>query len=193
MGYTKEQVIYGKDEKIEYLSKKHWITLARPIIFTCVVYNLNFLMEKTGVVYMALVLVALTWLIRTILYLFKVEMSVSNKRILSNDNYFSAMHNGNSKLPGLRILPSMTGIEEGIKLANVCGIDIRQDLLGRFFNYGSIIVKSIDDGNSLPFRYFKNPHEFQATVQSLILTQILEDQKKYGPEINNLLKKIESE
>ncbi len=191
MGYVAKQTLYGKDENVVYVSKKHWITLIGPTICAYVVYKLNFLMgmlELIALIYVIMAGGAVIWLVRTVLYLFKVEIGVTNKRIISNDNYFSSMNNGNYKLPGLRLLPDMDGFEEGIKLVKVHGIGIRQDFLGRIFNYGTIIVRTID-GESSPFRYFKKPLEFQAKVQNQIMRQI----KEHLPELVNFMKKLESE
>ena len=107
---------------------------------------------------------------------------------MSNDNYFSAMRNGNSKFPSLQLLPDMAGIEEGIKLAKVHGIDVRQNFFGKIFNYGTLIVKTVD-GNSAPFRFFKKPAEFQANVRDQIVLQM----KQNLPELINFVNKLKSE
>jgi uncharacterized membrane protein YdbT with pleckstrin-like domain len=158
MGYIDENLM--NDEHVVYRSKLHWIIFLVPIIFAIlgflfILAFLAFLFEGAGKGAMEILwfvffsfLIAIILAILTSICRKTSEFGITNKRVL--------MKMGFIMRDSLEIF-----------LTKVEGIQVRQGILGRIFNYGTIVVKGTGGTRNI-FCVIEDPMEFRKKVQEQI-------------------------
>jgi len=149
MGYIEQNLM--QDEQIRYSTKLHWIIFIFPIllIFIGICIALVFSLHST-----ALIVGTLFFLVGILLGVPRLityktsEFAVTNKRVLIKVGFI--------KRHSLELL-----------LQKVEGIGVDQDISGRIFGYGTIIVTGTG-GTKEPFKKIANPLEFRKQVQQSI-------------------------
>ena len=159
MGYVMQNTFYVRNEKILFVTTRHWISLFWPItlsVFTCQL-NYWFDVSLSNYVYALMLFGSAAWTFRTIVDLLEIEIGVTNKRIMCSDDI---------KLPGIRFNDSMTPLV-GLVLEKVGGVSVKQNIFGKLFNYGTIIVHGINESGEA-IHFIKNPLLFQQKVNEII-------------------------
>ena len=143
MGYIDKNLMVG--EQIIYRTKLHWIVFLGPIIFF--VFGINFIFEyaPVGVI---LFIIAIIWAISALISRATSEFGISNKKVLIKVGWFSR-----NSLETL--------------LAKVESIQVEQGILGRIFNYGTIIIRGTG-GTHNPFKNIAAPLTFRKIAQEQI-------------------------
>ncbi len=150
MGYVDQNLLQG--EEVIYRAKLHPIIFSAPIFFGLVglFFTIRGLTDKALSVFVVVgilfILVALFLALVRFIRVATSEFAVTNKRVL--------VKVGLVRRHTLELL-----------LTKVETIGIDQDLLGRLFNYGTIIVTGTG-GTKEPFKDIANPLEFRRQVQS---------------------------
>jgi uncharacterized membrane protein YdbT with pleckstrin-like domain len=149
MGYIEENLMQG--EQIRYYTKLHWIVFIFPIFLIVIGLGIAFVFSLYSA---ALILGTLFFLVGILLGVprfitYKTsEFAVTNKRVLIKVGFI--------KRHSLELL-----------LQKVEGIGVDQDISGRIFGYGTIIVTGTG-GTKEPFKKIANPLEFRKQVQQSI-------------------------
>lgn len=160
MGYVKQNTFYVQNEKILFVTTRHWISLLMPIAVLIFVYNLYYCIDVStfDFVFSILILGSIVWIIRTVRDLFTIELGITNKRIL---------YNYDNKLPGLRLNDNMVHLV-GLALEKVSDISVKQNIFGRLFNYGTIIVHGLNEAGDA-IHFIKNPIMFKQKFNEMII------------------------
>ena len=146
MGYIDENLMNG--EQVVHRSKLHWIVFLGPLIFTII--SFMFLAGGRGSALSGgpFYLIALIWAVSAFISFKTSEFGITNKRVLIKVGFI--------RRNSLETL-----------LTKVEGIQVNQGILGRIFNYGTIMVKGTG-GTSNPFHKIEAPMEFRKKVQEQI-------------------------
>jgi len=152
VSYVDKNLMSG--EKVTYRTKLHWVVFFRPAIWLLVA--LFFFVKGSGIAEIQMFgmfvwLFVLTAIIDGIGALIKYstsEFGLSNKRVL--------MKAGFIRRNSIEVL-----------LSKVEGIQVKQSILGRVLDYGSIIVSGTGGMND-PFHKITNPMKFRRKVQEQI-------------------------
>ncbi|MEK6731544.1 MAG: PH domain-containing protein [Pseudomonadota bacterium] len=140
--YAEKNLIPG--EKIVYAGHRHWIVFMAPVIW--LLLGVIFVVELNVWLFamLAWIIAAFYAVLAWIDYVMS-EIIVTNMRILIKVGWLSR-----------------DSIETTI--ANISSISVRQTILGRFLNYGSITVS--DRGSArAPFLRIQRPFKFRQAVQ----------------------------
>lgn len=146
MGYIDQNLMNG--EQIVHRSKVHWIVFLWPIVFTIIAFILFAGGKETAPIGGIFFLIAIVWTVSAFISLKTSEFGITNKRVLIK--------------VGLIRRTSLETI-----LTKVEGIQVNQGILGRIFNYGTILIKGTG-GTSNPFHKIEAPMEFRKKVQEQI-------------------------
>jgi uncharacterized membrane protein YdbT with pleckstrin-like domain len=146
MGYIDKNLMDG--EQIVYRTKLHWIVYLWPIILF-VLFPIA-LSKGQGFALLGpfLLIISIIWAISAFVSRRTSEFGVTNKRVLIKIGFISR--------DSLETL-----------LTRVEGIEVRQGILGRIFNYGTITIKGTG-GTINPFKRIEDPFEFRKIVQEQI-------------------------
>jgi uncharacterized membrane protein YdbT with pleckstrin-like domain len=146
MSYVENNLIQG--EQIRYYTKLHWIVFIFPISLIVIGFCLAAIFSQYSAVLIFGTLFVLVGILlgvpRFITYK-SSEFAVTNKRVLIKVGFI--------KRHSLELL-----------LQKVEGIGVDQDISGRIFGYGTIIVTGTG-GTKETFKNIKNPLEFRKQVQ----------------------------
>jgi len=153
VGYISDNLIRG--ERVAYTTKLHWIIFGWPVVFlVCGIVAMANHSRVGGFLVSAgefLIAIGIVWgLIKFIRYT-GAEFGVTNRRVLIS-----------VRVIGQRSLEIM--------LPKVEGIGVSQDLFGRIFGYGSIVVIGTG-GTKEEFHTIAAPQEFRKQVQEQIAAQ----------------------
>jgi Bacterial membrane flanked domain. len=146
MGYIEQSLTQG--EQIRYHTKLHWVIFIFPVFLIVIGFCLAFVFSLHSA---ALIVGTLFFLVGILLGVprfiaYKTsEFAVTNKRVLIKVGFI--------KRHSLELL-----------LQKVEGIGVDQDISGRIFGYGTIIVTGTG-GTKEPFKKIANPLEFRKQVQ----------------------------
>jgi uncharacterized membrane protein YdbT with pleckstrin-like domain len=146
MGYIEQSLMQG--EQIRYYTKLHWVIFISPIFLIVIGFCLAFVFSLHSA---ALIFGTLFFLVGILLGVprfitYKTsEFAVTNKRVLIKVGFI--------RRHSLELL-----------LQKVEGIGVDQDISGRIFGYGTIIVTGTG-GTNEPFKKIANPLEFRKQVQ----------------------------
>jgi uncharacterized membrane protein YdbT with pleckstrin-like domain len=149
MGYIEQNLMQG--EQIRYYTKLHWIIFISPIllIFIGICIALVFSLHSAAlIVGILFFLVGILLGVPRFITYKTSEFAVTNKRVLIKVGFI--------KRHSLELL-----------LQKVEGIGVDQDISGRIFGYGTIIVTGTG-GTKEPFKKIANPLEFRKQVQQSI-------------------------
>ena len=146
MSYTESQLLPG--EHIKYQARLHWLPFLPAYFFgglaaLAAVAGLSMQSWALAIMQFALAAVLLLWAYIT---QSTSEFSVTDKRVIIKVGWIRR-----------RTLETMLGKVEGI--------GVEQGLIGRLFNFGTIIVAGTG-GTKEPFRNISRPLEFRHHVQS---------------------------
>ena len=146
MGFVDDNLMSG--ERIIYRTRIHWSVFIMPSILTAAVL-LAFL-GKTVLTILAVLsaISGISWLSMAFITYKTSEFAVTNKRVL--------IKIGLIRRESLETL-----------LQKVEGIHVEQGIVGRMFDYGTIIVKGTG-GTSNPFKTIQAPFEFRKKVQEQV-------------------------
>ena len=137
------------DEQIIYKTKLHKIVFLEPIIFL-VISILLFFMGISGAVWgtFMLLFLSLPSLFSALIRRRTSEFAVTNKRVLIKTGWIR---------------------RKSLELLNtkVEGISVDQGILGRMFNFGTIIISGVGTTKQ-PFKNIENPLEFRKQVHNQI-------------------------
>lgn len=143
MGYIDDNLMNG--EQVVYRTKLHKIVFFGPVIFfVLTIFFAITVLELSGFTF----LVSIIWAISAFINFKTSEFGITNKRVLIKVGFI-----GRNSLETL--------------LTKVEGIQVNQGILGRIFNYGTIIIKGTG-GTSNPFHKIDSPLEFRKKVQEQI-------------------------
>ena len=149
MGYIEQNLMQG--EQIRFYTKLHWIIFIFPILLIVIGFCLALVFSVHSA---ALIFGTLFFLVGILLGVPRLityktsEFAVTNKRVLIKIGFI--------KRHSLELL-----------LQKVEGIGVDQDISGRIFGYGTIIVTGTG-GTKEPFKKIANPLEFRKQVQQSI-------------------------
>jgi uncharacterized membrane protein YdbT with pleckstrin-like domain len=146
MGYIDENLMSG--EKVVYRTKLHWIVFLRPIIFIILAFIFLASGKKIAPVGRLFFLIAIVWEVLAFISFKTSEFGITNKRVLIKVGFI--------RRNSLETL-----------LQKVEGIQVNQGILGRIFNYGTILIKGTG-GTINPFHKIEAPMEFRKKVQEQI-------------------------
>jgi uncharacterized membrane protein YdbT with pleckstrin-like domain len=149
MGYIEQNLMQG--EQIRYYTKLHWIIFIFPILLIIIgiCLALVFSLHSTALIIGTLFfLVGILFGVPRFITYKTSEFAVTNKRVLIKVGFI--------KRHSLELL-----------LQKVEGIGVDQDISGRIFGYGTIIVTGTG-GTKEPFKKIANPLEFRKQVQQSI-------------------------
>lgn len=149
MGYIEQNLMQG--EQIKYSTKLHWIIFVSPILLIVIgiCLALVFSLHSTALIFGTLFfLVGILLGVPRLITYKTSEFAVTNKRVLIKIGFI--------KRHSLELL-----------LQKVEGIGVDQDISGRIFGYGTIIVTGTG-GTNEPFKKIVNPLEFRKQVQQSI-------------------------
>lgn len=149
MGYIEQNLM--QDEQIRYSTKLHWIIFIFPILLIVIgiCLALVFSLHSAALIFGTLFfLVGILLGVPRLITYKTSEFAVTNKRVLIKVGFI--------KRHSLELL-----------LQKVEGIGVDQDISGRIFGYGTIIVTGTG-GTKEPFKKIANPLEFRKQVQQSI-------------------------
>jgi len=126
-----------KDEQVLYRTKLHWAKLLWPIVLIVISILLKSGKNPFGVGFLY---IGILWLISALVTYKTSEFGVTNKRVMIKYGFIKRI--------SLETL-----------LNKIEGIAVKQGLLGRILNYGTIIVKGTG-GTSNPFHKIEAPSKF---------------------------------
>ena len=153
MGYIEQNLMQG--EQIRYHTKLHWIVFVSPIFLIVIgfVIGLAFIISMHSDV-----LAALLGIFSSLFFLAGILVGVSR---------FIAYKSSEFAVTNKRVLIKVGFIRRHsleLLLQKVEGIGVDQDISGRIFRYGTIIVTGTG-GTKEPFKNIENPLEFRKQVQ----------------------------
>jgi len=140
-------------ERILFRTKKHFIIFLSPMIWTFLallfyiqpspqIQKLTFIIAIAALIY---------WANKAIEYYFS-EFAVTNIRIIMREGFFYT-HTNDSRL------------------STIANVSVNQSLLGRFLNYGTVVINTFGGGKD-PFQQVDFPMRFQKALQKqLYLSQ----------------------
>jgi len=146
MGYIDQNLMSG--EHVVYRTKLHWIVFLWPIIFIILAFVFFASGKETAILGTLFFLIAILSAVLAFISLKTSEFGVTNKRVLIKVGFI--------RRNSLETL-----------LQKVEGIQVNQGILGRIFNYGTILIKGTG-GTSNPFHKIEAPMEFRKKVQEQI-------------------------
>jgi len=146
MGYIDENLMSG--EQVVYRTKLHWIVFLGPIIFVILAFIFFASGKEIAPVGSLFFLIAIVWAVSAFISFKTSEFGITNKRVLIKVGFI--------RRNSLETL-----------LKKVEGIQVNQGILGRIFNYGTILIKGTG-GTSNPFHKIEAPMEFRKKVQEQI-------------------------
>lgn len=137
-----------ESETITYVAKLHWIIFVRPGIggfFFFLLAMSAFANHSVGMGFFFILCAALI-IGNVVMRFLSTEYAVTTKRLLSKEGSFSRRSNE-------------------LMLAKVESLKVKQDVVGRMFNYGTIIVVGTG-GSREPFAQVADPLELRKQVQN---------------------------
>jgi uncharacterized membrane protein YdbT with pleckstrin-like domain len=146
MGYIDKNLMSG--ERIVYRTKLHWIVFLWPIIFLILAVVFLASGKEIAILGALFILIALLSALSAFISFKTSEFGITNKRVLIKVGFI--------RRNSLETL-----------LQKVEGIQVNQGILGRIFNYGTILIKGTG-GTSNPFHKIEAPMEFRKKVQEQI-------------------------
>lgn len=141
--YCADNLISG--EQILYRTKLHKIMFVPPVIIAMFMWTLAKAFPERATLFYFIATIVLVW--KLIVYITS-EFCITNKRVLIKVGFI--------KRKSLEIL-----------LTKVEGIFITQNIPGRIFGYGSIVVNGTG-GTREPFAVIANPLEFRHKLQEVM-------------------------
>lgn len=145
MGYVDSNLLRG--ESVEYRASLHWMVFKWPALWIAVALVFFVYFELIAVSYLAIIFAVITFIPAFITYKTS-EFAITNKRVIAKLGFIKRQ-----------------SIE--IRLSQIEGIHVNQDVLGRLLSYGSIIVTGTG-GLKDPIHKIYNPMEFRRRVQELL-------------------------
>lgn len=143
MSYIDNNLMNG--EQVIYRTKLHWAKLLWPIVSIVI----SILLKSGGNLFSShFLLIGIIWFIAALVTYFTSEFGVTNKRVMIKYGFIKRI--------SLETL-----------LNKIEGIAVKQGLLGRILNYGTIIVKGTGGTNN-PFHKIEAPLNFRKNVQENI-------------------------
>jgi len=149
MGYIEESLLPG--ERVQWRTRLHWIIFLWPALFFVAPFLMAILGGRgvgAGVPEFAAVFVpiSLIWFIVGALSMWTSEFAITDKRVLAKDGFIRRKT-----------------IE--IFLAKVESVQLQQSILGRFLDYGTVVVAGTGASkNSL--KNIESPLQFRRALQS---------------------------
>jgi len=159
MSYVDKNLMNG--EMVVYRTKIHWIVFVRPIvafIISIILMNMESGSQFLGAI---LFFMSIYWAIKSIIRVYFSEYAITNKRVL--------IKHGLIKRESLETL-----------LSKIEGIHVEQSILGRLFNFGTIIINGTG-GTGNPFSTLEAPLNFRKKVQEQISNSENIEQKVTTP------------
>ena len=145
MSYIDKNLMQG--EKIIYRARLHRVVFLWPVIwFVLAIYNISGV-DTVGFGVL-LLLVAILTAISSFINYSSSEFGITNKRVIAKVGFI--------RRNSLEVL-----------LNKVEGIQVKQGMLGRMLNYGSITISGTG-GTKDPFRKIADPLEFRRKAQEQI-------------------------
>ena len=122
MSYTKE--VLQPDEKVLYDKNLHWVVYLRAVVFATLVMGLGLLFAASGniAVLAVAIIISLAFFIHAWVKRISTEIVITDKRIILKT--------------GILIRSSME-----MNMGKVETVDVIQTILGRMFNYGTVIIR----------------------------------------------------
>lgn len=146
MGYIDENLMNG--EQIIYRTKLHWILFLGPIAFAIIAFIFFAGGKDIAPVGILFFLIAIVWAVSVFISFKTSEFGRTNKRVLIKVGFIRRNY--------LETL-----------LTKVEGIQVNQGILGRIFNYGTILIKGTGE-TSKPFHKIEAPMQFRKKAQEQI-------------------------
>lgn len=143
MSYIENNLM--KDEQVLYRTKLHWAKFLWPVVLIIISILSK---SNTNPFSEALLFLGIIWFISTLITYLTSEFGVTNKRVMIKHGFIKRI--------SLETL-----------LNKIEGITVKQGILGRILNYGTIIVKGTG-GTSNPFHKINAPLQFRKNVQENI-------------------------
>jgi len=146
----------GPNESLVYEARLHWISFLKPIFFILLAITLTVLLNK----YMGehglyglyigcgLVIISVFFFLNRLIKHKCTEIALTNCRIIIKTGFIAI----NAK---------------DISLKKVEGIDIKQSIFGRIFNYGSMCVRGTGSGE-VWYNRIADTHSFQKELNNIL-------------------------
>jgi len=145
MGYIDKNLTDG--EQIIYRTKLHWIVFLGPIIFFALgIFSVSD--QKYAPLGGVFLFIAIIWALASSISRATSEFGISNKKVLIKVGWI--------KRNSLETL-----------LPKVESIQVEQGILGRIFNFGTIIIRGTG-GTHNPFKKMSDPLTFRKIAQEQI-------------------------
>ena len=155
MGFADKHLLEG--ERIVFRTNQHWLVFFPPVLLMTAgalvaasagELSARLLLSPVGAPYtmVSLLLLAATWISRKC-----SEFVVTDKRVLMKTGFISRR-------------------SDELLLSRVEGIDVRQGILGRILDCGSVTVGGTG-GSREPFKHIAQPLDFRRHVQEQIEAQ----------------------
>lgn len=140
----------GIQEKIQYEVKLHWINFLYWwfIVCVCGFFTFDIVINPRGGSFILCTFLLLCYSVYGFLSLFMTERIITNKRVVYKEGILS-IHT------------------DELKNDKIEGIEVRQTILGRIFNYGDIIFSGIG-ASKVIFRNIDNPIEIKKKMDELL-------------------------
>lgn len=143
MSYLDKHLL--ENEKILYRTQLHWVVFLWPLILALLAVIFMLQMSVLSIMgYIFLVAAGVMWVQATVAY-YTTEFGLTNKRVLLKMGFIQRS--------SLEIL-----------LSKIESIQVYQSILGRFLNYGTVIISGTG-GSKDPFTRIADPFVFRRKVQ----------------------------
>jgi uncharacterized membrane protein YdbT with pleckstrin-like domain len=146
LSYIDKNLMEG--EEVIYRTKLHWFIFVRPLITFLIFMMLLGMGQPYSSLAVLVFLLVMYWSINAFIQFVSSEFALTNKRVL--------IKHGFVKRNSLETL-----------LSKIEGIQVQQGILGRLFDYGTIIIIGMG-GTKNPFHKIQKPMEFRKAVQEQI-------------------------
>ena len=146
MSYIDDNLMSG--EKVIYRAKLHWVVFLTPIIFAVIALMFFAGGGETVALGTFLLFIAIIWGIVRFITIKTSEFGITDKRVIIKVGWI--------RRNSLETL-----------LTKVEGIQVKQGILGKILNYGTIVVTGTG-GMANPFHKIEKPLEFRKKAQEQI-------------------------
>jgi uncharacterized membrane protein YdbT with pleckstrin-like domain len=146
----------GPNESLVCEAKLHWILFLKPIFFILLAITLTVLLNKYLGEYglyglyvgCGLVMICIFFFLSRLIKRVCTEIALTNNRIIVKNGFIARS-------------------ARDISLKKVEGIDIKQSIFGRIFNYGSMSVRGTGSGE-VWYTRIANPYSFQRALNNIL-------------------------
>lgn len=146
MSYIQDNLM--SEESVICVGHPSWLSTLFPLFFLILAVVLRFTAPMLSYLSDILILTFLVYLLFAMLIIQVTEYAITNKRVLAKKGLFSIS-------------------TSGIVLNKVESVELYQSFLGRFLNYGTVIVSGVGGSKEI-FPHIQSPEYFRNSLQEVI-------------------------